>query len=59
MVPDDYTDQALVPPPSYHRRVTTTLHLDALKLVTQLHLLALCRVAVRLAHQQCPTRRSG
>jgi hypothetical protein len=54
MVPAAYSDQAPVPPPSYHRRMTTALHLDALRLVSQLHLLALCRVAVCLAHQQCP-----
>src|SRR5260370_40486747 len=46
--------QAPVPPPSHDRRAATALHLDALTLVTQLHLLALCRLAVRLAHQQCP-----
>ena len=30
------------------------LHLDALTLVTRLHLLALCRLAVQLAHRRCP-----
>jgi hypothetical protein len=30
------------------------LHLDALALVTALHLLTLCRLAVRLAHHRCP-----
>ena len=53
MVPAEYADQAPVPSPSYHRRAAQALHLDALRLVTQLHLLALCRVAVLLAHQQC------
>src|SRR5258708_4207866 len=31
-----------------------TLHLDALTLVTRLHLLALCRLAVSFAHWRCP-----
>ena len=44
-----YADEAPVPPPSYHRAVATALHLDALTLVTRLHLLELCRVAVQLA----------
>jgi transposase len=43
-----------VPPPSYHRTAATALHLDALTLITRLQLLALCRVAVNLAQQQCP-----
>jgi transposase len=30
------------------------LHIDALTLVTSLHLLAFCRIAVRLAHRLCP-----
>jgi hypothetical protein len=30
------------------------LHIDALKLVTTLHLLTLCRLAVRVAHHRCP-----
>jgi hypothetical protein len=30
------------------------LHLDALTLVARLHLLALCRLAVRLAQRRCP-----
>ncbi len=47
-------DQAPVPPPSYHRAMATALHLDALTLVTRLHLLEMCRVAVQLARQQCP-----
>lgn len=48
---------APVPPPAYHRtqaRVGTALHLDALTLITRLHLLALCRLAVRLARRRCP-----
>lgn len=46
-----------VPPPAYHRRQAScrpALHLDALTLVTQLHLLALCQLAVRLARWRCP-----
>jgi hypothetical protein len=54
MTPARGPDQAPVPLPSYHRRVAGALHLDALRLVSQLHLLALCRLAVCLAQQQCP-----
>ncbi len=46
-----------VPPPAYHRAVAPRprrLHIDALTLVRTLHLLALCRLAVRQAHQICP-----
>jgi hypothetical protein len=52
MAPAVSADQAPVPPPSYHRTMATALHLDALTLVTRLHLLHLlevCRVAVQLA----------
>jgi hypothetical protein len=48
---------APVPPPAYHRaqaKHRTALHVDALTVVRQLHLLALCRLAVRLAHQRRP-----
>ena len=54
MTPALDPNQAPIPPPSYHRRMVRALHLDALTLVSQLRLLALCRVAVRLAHQRCP-----
>jgi hypothetical protein len=54
MAPALYTDQAPVPPPAYHRTMATALHLDALALVTRLHLLEVCRVAVQVAQQQCP-----
>ena len=50
-------EQAPVPPPAYHRaqaRLGRALHLDALTLVRTLHLLTLCRLAVRLAHRRCP-----
>ena len=54
MTPALCMNQAPVPPPSYHRTMATALHLDALTLVTRLHLLHLlevCRVAVRLAQR--------
>ncbi len=54
-VPMDH--QAPIPPPAYHRRQAKqgkALHIDALTLVTTLHLLTLCRLAVRLAHHRCP-----
>lgn len=57
MVPAPCMRTAPVPPPAYHRaqkRVGSALHIDALTLVTRLHLLALCRVAVRLAWRRCP-----
>lgn len=57
MVPTLYKDQATVPPPAYHRaqgRQRPALHIDALSLVSTLHLLMLCRLAVRLAHRRCP-----
>src|SRR5258708_7166006 len=47
-------DRAPIPPPSSHRTMATALHLDALTLVTRLHLLEVCRAAVQLARQQCP-----
>src|SRR6266581_7019600 len=50
-------EQAPVPPPSFQRaqaRLSRALHIDALTLVTTLHLLTLCRLAVRLAHRRCP-----
>jgi Transposase DDE domain len=56
MMPTAVSEQAPVPPPAYHRaqaRLGSALHLDALTLVRTLHLLALCRLAVRLAHRQC------
>lgn len=58
MAPLTRTDpQTPVPPPSYHRgqaRLSPVLHIDALTLVTTLHLLTLCHLAVRLAHRRCP-----
>jgi hypothetical protein len=54
MAPALCANQAAVPPPSYHRTTATALHLDALTLVTRLQLLEVCRIAVKLAQQQCP-----
>jgi hypothetical protein len=57
MMPTVIKEQAPVPPPCYQRaqaRLGSSLHLDALTLITTLHLLALCRLAVRLAHHRCP-----
>src|SRR3989454_6219977 len=57
MMPTIITNQAPVPPPAYHRmqaRLGSSLHIDALSLVKTLHLLTLCRLAVRLAHRRCP-----
>ena len=58
MMPLTVTDhQAPVPSPSYQRgqaRRGRALHLDTLTLVTTLHVLALCHLAVRLAHCRCP-----
>ena len=50
-------DQTPVAPPSYQRaqaRLGPALHMNALTLVTTLHLLMLCRLAVCLAHRRCP-----
>src|SRR5260370_18920521 len=57
MMPTHLNHQAPVPPPSYPRaqtRQSPALHIDALTLVSTLHLLALCRLAVRLAQRRCP-----
>ena len=57
MMPLVVNEQAPVTPPAYHRaqaRLGPALHIDAFTLVTTLHLLALCRLAVRLAHRRCP-----
>ena len=57
MMPPFVNSAALVPPPAYYRaqeRLGPALHIDALTLVTTLHLLALCRLAVRLARHRCP-----
>src|SRR5260221_3644403 len=57
MIPTRVNEAAPVPPPAYHRaqaRLSPALHMDALTLVNTLHLIALCRLAVRLAHHRCP-----
>lgn len=57
MVPIPCPSTIPVPPPSYQRAVQkqpSALHRTALTLVTTLHLLDLCRLAVRAAHQRCP-----
>ncbi len=57
MMPLALEQQAPVAPPSYQRgqaKQRPALHLNALTLVTTLHLLTLCRLAVRLAHRRCP-----
>jgi hypothetical protein len=59
MVPGPCSPTAPVPPPAYHRaqaQAGPALHLDALRLVRQLHLLALCRLAVQMARWRCPQR---
>ena len=56
MMPTKVDEKAPVPPPAYHRAQArqVSLHIDAVRLVTTLHLLVLCRLAVRLAHWRCP-----
>ncbi len=56
MVPASSGGVVPVPPPAYHRtqrKRRPALHLDALTLVTRLHLLALCQLAVQLARHRC------
>ena len=50
MMPTVVKEQAPVPPPSYQRaqaKQGSALHMNALTLVTTLHLLLLCRMAVQ------------
>jgi hypothetical protein len=57
MVPALQRPSVAIPPPAYQRAQAKTqpaLHLDALTLVTRLHLLSLCQLAVRLAKLRCP-----
>jgi transposase len=57
MVPAPCASTAPVPPPSYHRALAKrapALHIDALTLVTRLHLLTLCQRAVQVAQRHCP-----
>ena len=60
-MPTICNEQTPVLPPSYHRRevqaqarIARALHINALSLIETLHLLALCRLAVQLAHRRCP-----
>ena len=60
-MPGTYHEQAPVPPPSYTRREVQAqaqraraLHVNALVLIQTLHLLALCHLAVQVAHRRCP-----
>lgn len=63
MTPTRQSEVVPVPPPSYHQSVARSLHLHALYLVEQLHLLPLCELAVAWAHHQCtpplPARPGG
>lgn len=57
MIPVPSSSTVPVPPPAYQRtqaKAQPALHLDALTLVTRLHLLSLCRLALRLAQRRCP-----
>src|SRR5947209_19177972 len=57
MMPLTLEKQAPVAPPAYQRaqaQLSRALHIDALTLVRTLHLLTLCRLAVRLAQRRCP-----
>jgi transposase len=50
-------DQTPVAPPAYQRaqaKQSPALHITALTLVTTLHLLTLCRLAVNMSHRRCP-----
>lgn len=57
MLPTFCSPTVSIPPPTYQRaqaKAQPALHLDALTLVTRLHLLALGQLAVRLAQRRCP-----
>ena len=57
MKPTAVNEKTPVPPPAYRReqaRLGPALHINALTLVTTLHLLALCRFALHVAHRRCP-----
>jgi len=57
MVPAPCKPTAPVPPPAYQRALTKrgpALHIDALTLVTRLHLLTLCHLAIQQAQRRCP-----
>lgn len=55
MVPVPCITTEPVPPPAYHRALVQRgprVRIDALTLVTTLHLLALCRLAVRATQEK-------
>ena len=57
MMPALGNSVAPVPPAAYHRTqawLGPAFPSDALTLINTLHLLPLCRLAVRLAHHRCP-----
>jgi hypothetical protein len=57
MMPIEVKKEAPVPPPSYQRAQAKhgpALHINALTLVTTLHLLTLCHSAVKIAHCRRP-----
>jgi hypothetical protein len=57
MVPAPCATTAPVLPPAYHRAQAKrgpALQVDALTLVWQVHLLARCQLAVRVARRRCP-----
>jgi hypothetical protein len=57
MMPTCVENQAPIPPPAYSRAQAQSkdaLRIDALTLIRTLHLLAICRLAVRVAHYRCP-----
>jgi transposase len=57
MVPVPCITTESVPPPAYHRTLVKQgprVRIDALTLVTTLHLLALCRLAIRAAQERTP-----
>jgi hypothetical protein len=51
MMPTLVTEEAPVPPTGAQIRGMDALHINVLTLNTTLHLLALCQLAVRLAHR--------
>jgi len=56
-MPTILKEQAPAPPPCHQRaqaRLLPALHIDALTLITTLHLLTLCRLAGRFANRRCP-----
>lgn len=65
MVPAPCLPTEPVPPPAYHRaraKRGPRIQVDALTLVSTVHLLALCQLAVRLTHEQAralPAARRG